>query len=59
MYVASEVVSVVVCLAVVQVMPPSQDSCTHIFGALDVLSTNASSRTSIPVTVEPPGRLML
>lgn len=46
---------VVVDLAVVQVVPPSQESCTHITGELDVLSARASRRTSIPLIVAPVG----
>jgi len=41
--------------AAVQVVPPSQDICTHILGELDVLSARASRRTSIPPIVAPAG----
>ena len=48
--------SVAVLLAVVQVVPPSGDSWTYIFGEPLVLSTLASSRTCIPRIVAPDGR---
>lgn len=44
-----------VAFAAVHVVPPSQDSCTHILGELEVLSTRASRRTSIPPIVAPAG----
>ena len=47
--------SVTVDFAAVQVVPPSQESCTHITGELDVLSARASRRTSIPLIVAPVG----
>jgi hypothetical protein len=56
--VARLVPSVPVAFAAVQVVPPSQDSCTHILGVPDVLSARASSRTSIPATAEPAGTVM-
>ena len=46
---------VVVDFAAVQVAPPSQESCTHILGALAVLSARASRRTSMPLTDAPVG----
>ena len=47
--------SVAVVFAVVHVVPPSHESCTHILGEPDVLSARASSRTSMPVTDMPVG----
>jgi hypothetical protein len=47
--------SVAVVFAVVHVVPPSHDSCTHILGEPEVLSARASSRTSMPVTDMPVG----
>jgi len=47
--------SVAVDFAKVHVAPPSQESCTHILGALAVLSARASRRTSMPLTVAPAG----
>ena len=52
-YVCSVVVNVPVCLAVVQLLPPFQDSCTQSFGAPLVLSTLASNLTSIPEMIVP------
>jgi hypothetical protein len=40
--------SVAVDFAVVHVRPPSQESCTHIFGDPDELSARASILTSMP-----------
>jgi hypothetical protein len=56
--VARLVPSVPVAFAAVQVVPPSQDSCTHILGVPEVLSDRASSRTSIPAIAEPAGTEM-
>ena len=53
--VAILVLRVPVAFAAVHVVPPSQDNCTHILGELDVLSTRASRRTSIPPIVAPDG----
>jgi hypothetical protein len=50
------VLSVAVDSAVVQVVPPSHDSCTQNLGEPEVLSALPSSRTSIPRTVAPAGR---
>jgi hypothetical protein len=47
--------SVPVAFAAVHVVPPSHESCTHIFGEPDVLSARASSRTSTPVIDASPG----
>jgi len=47
--------SVPVTFAVVQVAPPSAESCTHIRGVPDVLSARARSRTSMPPIAEPAG----
>ena len=47
--------SVALVFAVVHVVPPSQESCTHILGEPEVLSARASSRTSMPVTDMPAG----
>jgi hypothetical protein len=47
--------SVPVAFAAVQLAPPSHESCTHIFGALAVLSARASRRTSMPLIVAPAG----
>ena len=44
-YVASVVLRFVVDLAVVQVVPPSHESCTQIFGEPLVASARASRRT--------------
>jgi hypothetical protein len=49
------VVSVGVVLADVHDAPPSADSWTHMRGLPLVLSTRASSRTSIPLIDAPPG----
>jgi len=49
------VLRVAVDFAAVQVAPPSQESCTHILGALAVLSARASRRTSMPAMVAPLG----
>ena len=49
------VLSVGVAWAAVHEAPPFQESCTHIRGDPDVLSTRASSRTSMPRTVAPEG----
>ena len=46
---------VAVDFAAVQVVPPSQESCTHILGELAVLSARASRRTSIPAMAAPVG----
>ena len=43
-------------LAVVQLVPPFQESCTHILGAPVVPSARASRRTSIPATSVPRAR---
>jgi len=51
----TEVPKVGVLLALVHVLPPFQESWTQILGEPDVLSTLASSRTVIPLIVEPPG----
>jgi hypothetical protein len=56
--VARLVPRVPVVFAAVQVVPPSQDSCTHILGVPAVLSARASSRTSIPAIAEPAGTEM-
>jgi hypothetical protein len=50
------VLRVDVACAAVHEAPPFQDSCTHMRGEPDVLSTRASSRTSMPRTVAPEGR---
>ena len=47
-YVALVVLRVAVLWVVVQVVPPSQESCTHIFGELVVLLTLAVNCTSMP-----------
>jgi hypothetical protein len=52
---AMPVPSVLVVFAAVHVAPPSHESCTHILGEPAVLSARASSRTSMPATVEPAG----
>jgi len=53
--VARLVPSVGVAFAAVQVVPPSQESCTHIRGEPDVLSARASRRTSMPAIADPSG----
>jgi hypothetical protein len=53
--VARLVPSVPVVFAAVQVVPPSQESCTHIRGDPDALSARASRRTSMPAIADPPG----
>ena len=49
------VLNVGVLCAVVQDVPPFQEISTHIFGALVVLLTRASKRTSMPRIVTPAG----
>jgi hypothetical protein len=56
--VARLVPSVPVAFAAVQVVPPSQESWTHIVGVPEVLSARESSRTSIPAIAEPAGTEM-
>ena len=51
--------SVEVDFALVQEVPPFQESCTHSLGEPEVLSTLASRRTSMPLTVAPPGSVTL
>jgi hypothetical protein len=55
MDVAILVPRVPVTFVAVQVVPPSQDSCTHILGELEVLSARASRRTSMPLMAAPLG----
>jgi hypothetical protein len=57
--VCSLVVSVGSDLALVQEVPPSQESCMLMLFVRAVLSNHQSSRTSIPVTVASSGREML
>lgn len=51
-YVASLVVNREVVLAVVQLLPPSQESWTQNLGELEVDSTLPSRRTSMPLIAE-------